>query len=109
VLKRSLNDWETPMSHADRIGKAELLVDLYSQDRLWVGLSSGYEAAAYAYAVAGDEQNTKRWASKAVDSLLLLWGDAPDMIGDMEELMLRPTAHRTWKWRHANETSPPNI
>src|ERR1700760_992909 len=60
VLKDLLNDWTE--DRPDRAKMAELMIELYQQERLYIGIATAYEAAAYAYSVMGDEYNTMLYA-----------------------------------------------
>jgi len=96
-LKKQLSDWSKPIP--DRSKMAELMVELYKQERLDMSLAYAYEHAAYAYAVEGDHYNTVKYASLATDALTIILGKAHSTI-EMEQLMLNPTKHRTWLWSY---------
>lgn len=94
VLKDLLNDWTE--ERPDRAKMAELMIELYKQERLYIGIATAYEAAAYAYSVMGDEYNTMLYASMAVDTLNIMYGSDNDLTKDLDQMMLNPSAHRTW-------------
>lgn len=99
-LKDELNNWTEPLSQ--RAQKAELLIDLYNQERLLTTISTGYEAAAYAYSVEGNEAMTQLYAAKAVDALTIMYGGEHELTMDLETMMLNPKEHRTWLYDFNN-------
>lgn len=102
-LKDELNNWTEPLPQ--RTQKAELLIDLYKQERLLIPISTGYEAAAYAYSVEGDEVKTQFYAARAVDALTIMYGGEHELTMDMETMMMNPTEHRTWLYESSrNDT-----
>jgi len=107
-LKDKLNDWTEPQPERPKM--AELLIDLYEQERLFVPMATGYEAAAYAYSVIGDEYRTMMYAGKAVDALTIMYGAEHELTLDMEIMMRDPKLHRTWLFsvNKTNETADKN-
>ncbi|KAF2401519.1 SET domain-containing protein [Trichodelitschia bisporula] len=101
VLRDALNDWTTISPH--RAQDAELLVALYEMERLHVPVASGYEAAAYAWAVRGDEARTRMWAAKAVEAMTILYGGDHELTKDLGVLMRDPKNHRTWLYKGPQE------
>jgi hypothetical protein len=103
-IKDTLNDWTEGLP--DRAKMAEVMVELYKQERLFVQISTGYESAAYAYSVLGDEYRTMKYASKAVEALTIMYGADHELTMDLYEMMLDPKAHRTWLYKipKKNET-----
>jgi hypothetical protein len=95
-LKEKLNDWAEPLP--DRTSMAEYLVDLYRTERMEGQIVHAYEAAAYAYAVAGDEFGTKKYATLAWEALTILYGADHELTVDMGEMRTDPQSHRTWKY-----------
>jgi hypothetical protein len=61
-------------------------------------ISTAYEAAAYAYAVVGDEFMTKKYATLAWESLIIMFGADHELTVDMADMLENPTEHRTWKF-----------
>jgi hypothetical protein len=97
ALKKLLDDWTE--IQPERPQMAELLVALHEQERLHVPIALAYEAATYAYSIAGDEYKTMKWASKAVEAMTILYGSDHPLTADLEVLMLNPLQHRTWKYQ----------
>jgi hypothetical protein len=97
ILKDALNDWTEVQPERHKM--AELMIDLYKQERLHIGISTAYESAAYAYSVIGDEFKTMLYASKAVDVLTIMYGEDNDLRKDLEEMMIDPKSHRTWLYK----------
>ncbi|KAF2668065.1 SET domain-containing protein [Microthyrium microscopicum] len=95
-IKEKLNDWTTPQP--DRTKMAELLIDLYKQERLHAPIATAFEAAAYAYSVIGDRYNTIKYAGQAVEALTILYGADHDLTVDLAGMMNEPETHRTWKF-----------
>jgi hypothetical protein len=97
TLKEHLNDWSE--DQPDRSGMALTLVELYLMERLYVPIVSAYEAAAYAFSVAGDRWRAIEWASKAVEAMTIFYGGDIALARDLEGMMVEPEAHRTWLFR----------
>jgi hypothetical protein len=93
-LKERLNDWSEDLP--DRSAMALTLVELYHLERLYVPIVSAYEAAAYAFSVAGDRWRAIEWASKAVEAMTIFYGGEHTLARDLEGLMMAPELHRTW-------------
>lgn len=93
-LKDSLNDWSE--IKPDRAQMAETLITLYEQERLDVPIATAYEAAAYAYAIKGDEMRARKYAALSVESMTILYGADHPLTLDLEVMMLNPKDHRTW-------------
>jgi hypothetical protein len=75
---------------------AETLITLYEQERLDVPIATAYEAAAYAYAIQGDEMRARKYAALSVESMTILYGADHPLTMDLEVMMLNPKDHRTW-------------
>jgi hypothetical protein len=96
-IKETLNDWTEELP--DRAKMAEVMIELYQQERLHVQISTAYESAAYAYSVMGDEYRTMKYASKAVEALTIMYGADHELTMDLFEMMLEPKQHRTWLYK----------
>lgn len=93
-IKEKLNNWTDPLPNRTKM--AEYLIDLYKTERMEGQISTAYESAAYAYAVIGDEYMVKKYATLAWESLTILYGGDHELTVEMEELLQKPTEHRTW-------------
>ncbi|KAF2430477.1 SET domain-containing protein [Tothia fuscella] len=93
-LKESLNDWTE--IRPDRAQMAETLITLYEQERLHVPIATAYEAAAYAYAIVGNEQKARKYAALSVEAMTIMYGADHPLTMDLEVMMLNPKDHRTW-------------
>jgi hypothetical protein len=78
---------------------AETLVTLYEQERLDVPIATAYEAAAYAYAIRGDEHQARKYAALSVEAMTILYGADHPLTMDLEVMMLNPKDHRTWLYQ----------
>jgi hypothetical protein len=96
-LKDQLNDWS--VDNPDRVRMGLTLVELCKMERLYVGITSAYEATAYAYSVAGDRWGAMEYAGKAVEALTIFYGPEHNLTRDLEVMMVEPEKHRTWLWK----------
>jgi len=83
---------------------AETLVTLYEQERLDVPIATAYEAAAYAYAIIGNEHKARKYAALSVESMTIMYGAEHPLTVDLEVMMLNPKDHRTWLYVPAGST-----
>ncbi|KAH7119688.1 hypothetical protein B0J11DRAFT_66286 [Dendryphion nanum] len=90
-----LNDWTSDSEATPEM--AELLIALYTQERLDASLGIPYKHAAEAYASFGDRWQATRFARLAVEFLTLDkgWGDSD--VAEMEKMATEP--EMTWSWR----------
>ena len=102
-LKDQLNDWTE--IRADRAEMAETLITLYEQERLDVPIATAYEAAAYAYAIAGNEHKARKFAALSVEAMTILYGADHPLTMDLEVMMLNPKDHRTWLYEQQQPES----
>jgi hypothetical protein len=77
---------------------AETLITLYEQERLDVPIATAYEAAAYAYAIIGNEHKARKYAALSVEAMTILYGADHPLTMDLEVMMLNPKDHRTWMY-----------
>jgi hypothetical protein len=84
---------------------AETLITLYEQERLDVPIATAYEAAAYAYAIRGDEHGARKYAALSVEAMTILYGADHPLTMDLEVMMLNPKDHRTWLYQTPGTSS----
>jgi len=70
----------------DMISKAELLVSLYEQEKLYGAMEDPYRIAALSYAKAGKVWEAVKWTMKATEAFLIAEGSREKMVQDMKEM-----------------------
>ncbi|KAH8591234.1 hypothetical protein B0O99DRAFT_632945 [Bisporella sp. PMI_857] len=70
----------------DMLGKAELLVSLYEQERLTGSMEDPYRIATLAYAKAGHSSEAVKWTMKATEAYLISEGNRQRIVKDLELL-----------------------
>ena len=68
------------------ISKAELLVSLYEQEKLYGAMEDPYRIAALSYAKAGKVWEAVKWTMKATEAFLIAEGSREKMVQDMKEM-----------------------
>ena len=71
------------------------LVSLYEKERLHIYLGHAYTRAALNYALFADEAMARKYATKAIESLEIEFGQSKDM-ASMRKLAANPRGH--WAW-----------
>ena len=93
-LSGLLDDW-TPQSKATP-ELAEALISLYEQERLFASLGHPYKQAAEVYSSFGDRWNAIKYASLAVELILLDKGFREKDLKEMREIAEEP--EKSWSW-----------
>jgi hypothetical protein len=87
---------------------AELLVDLYHQERLEGAAADAYTYAALEYAYVGEKRMAQKWAAKAIEALSLWRGEDHMYYQGMWSLLYDPENHDAWKFMVDREREDPS-
>ena len=66
--------------------KAELLVSLHEQERLWGSLDEAYRIAALSYARAGRAWDAVKWTMKSTEVYLITSGSRERVVNDLKAM-----------------------
>lgn len=91
LLNLSANRTATPDT-------AELLVDLYLQERLDGAVADAYAYAALEYAYIGEKRQAQKWAAKSIEALALWRGEDHMYYQGMWSLLVDPEGHDSWRY-----------
>ena len=70
----------------DMIPKAEVLVSLYDQEKLYGAMEDPYRIAALSFMKAGRVWEAVKWTMKATEAFLIAEGNSQSMVNDMKEM-----------------------
>ncbi|KAF2423323.1 SET domain-containing protein [Tothia fuscella] len=87
---------------------AELLVELYSEERLEGASADAYTYAALEYAYIGQKRAAQKWAAKAIEALSMWRGTEHVYYQGMWRLLTNPESHDAWRYLTNGKESDSN-